>query len=403
MRRLPAAAVFQKNCKVDLWRRSLLLSFRGPPRNLRSVAVWYGWGDPSADLRMTDSRTLQFSAAVFTTLGFLLGAVGCDRAAPSPAPQTVVVYTSVDQVFAEPICRQFEQATGIQVQLVPDTEETKSTGLLNRLIAEKERPRADVFWSGDPVRAAVLKAKGVSAAYLSPAAAGLPTEFSDPEHHWTSFSARARVLIYNKNLVPEDQRPTSIRDLAAPRFQNKACVANPLFGTSAMHAAALFQQLGDDRAKQFFQSLVDNRVQILSSNGEVRRRVANGQFAIGLTDTDDVNVAIQEGKPVGFVYPDQAGLGTLLVPNAAVLIAGGPNRQQGKRFIDFLLSAKTEAALARSEAAQIPLRPDVALPAGFPFLPIDQLRTMSVDYARLADKLESITPGFLKPWVDANQ
>ena len=215
------------------------------------------------------------------------GLTGCSRPQSSSADsKTVVVYTSVDEVFAEPICKQFERETGIKVELVPDTEETKSTGLLNRLIAEKERPRADVFWSGDPVRAAILKSKGVSVAYKSPAAEGLPAEFSDAEHHWSSFSARARVIIYNKDLVAEDQKPTSIHDLADARFKRKACLANPLFGTTSMHAAALFQSLGDDDAKKLFQSLVDNDVKILWSNGEVRRRVANGEFAIGLTDTD---------------------------------------------------------------------------------------------------------------------
>ena len=87
----------------------------------------------------------------------------------------VVVYTSVDDVFSCPIAEQFEQRTGITVKLVTDTEETKSTGLLNRLIAEKKRPRADVFWSGDPIRAAILKSKGISAPYHSAAAKGLPT------------------------------------------------------------------------------------------------------------------------------------------------------------------------------------------------------------------------------------
>ncbi len=66
----------------------------------------------------------------------------------------VVAYTSVDDIFARPIAEKFEQETGIKVKLVTDTEETKSTGLLNRLIAENKRPRADVFWSGDPIRAA---------------------------------------------------------------------------------------------------------------------------------------------------------------------------------------------------------------------------------------------------------
>ena len=69
--------------------------------------------------------------------------VGC--ADSEDAEKQVVVYTSVDDVFARPICEQFEKETGIKVLLVTDTEETKSTGLLNRLIAEKERPRADVF------------------------------------------------------------------------------------------------------------------------------------------------------------------------------------------------------------------------------------------------------------------
>src|SRR2546426_9103295 len=128
------------------------------------------------------------------------------RACHSRAAQEVVVYTSVDDVVARPIAERFEKETGITVQLVPDTEETKSTGLLNRLITEKARPQADVFWSGDPVRAAILKVKGVSTPYHSPQAAGMPQQFSDPQGYWTGFSARARILLYNRKLVAEDQK-----------------------------------------------------------------------------------------------------------------------------------------------------------------------------------------------------
>lgn len=247
-----------------------------------------------------------------------------------------------------------------------------------------------------------MKSKGVSSPYKSPAANGLPTGYSDPDGYWTGFSARARVIIYNKDLVPEDAKPTSIHDLAAPRFKGKACLANPLFGTMSMHAAALFQVLGPQEAKKFSQSLVQNKVKILSSNGEVRRRVANGEFAIGLTDTDDVHVAIKEGKPVGFVYPDAEGIGTLVMPNAAVLIARAPHTEQGKRFIDYLLQCETEAALARSEAAQMPLRSSVKLPEDFMFKPVTQLKAMTVNYGKLAAELETISKGFLKEWVDKN-
>ena len=310
----------------------------------------------------------------------------------------VVVYTSVDDVFARPVAARFEKETGIKVRLVPDTEETKSTGLLNRLIAEKKRPQADVFWSGDPVRAAILKGKEVSAPYQSPQAEGLPQQYSDPDGYWTGFSARARVLIYNRDLIPEGQKPNSVMDLLDPRFKGKACIANPLFGTTSMHAAALFSVLGEEKAKSFFAGFVDNSGKILSSNGEVRRRVAAGEFAVGITDTDDANVARLEGKPVGIVYPDAEGMGTLIIPNCAVLIQDGPNPEVGRQFIDYLLQPETETILAESEAAQMPLRQGVSTPENV--TPLETLKAMSVEYGKLAGLLDELSKGYLKEWVD---
>lgn len=336
------------------------------------------------------------AVAVILTCMMVVGWSGCSSTTKPHAE--VVVYTSVDDVFARPMAEQFEKETGIKVRLVTDTEETKSTGLLNRLIAEKGRPQGDVFWSGDPVRAAILKAQGVSAPYRSPQAQGLPERYSDPEGHWTGFSARARVLIYNKHLISTGKEPKSVLDLLAPAYQGKACMANPLFGTTSMHAAALFGQLGEAQARKFFEGFAANGGKILSSNGEVRRRVANGEFALGLTDTDDYNVARQEGKPVGVVYPDADGMGTVIVPNCAVLIAGGPNAAAGKKFIDFLLTPETERALAFSEAAQLPVRPGVAVPNYL--TPLDRLKPMPVNYTALAGRLEDLSRGYLKEWVD---
>jgi iron(III) transport system substrate-binding protein len=224
--------------------------------------------------------------------------------------------------------------------------------------------------------------------------------FSDPEGHWTGFSARARIIIYNRNLIAPGQEPASVMDLLNARFKGKAAIANPLFGTTSMHAAALFAVLGDSDARDFFERFTANGGRMLSSNGEVRRRVADGEFALGITDTDDANVARIEGKPVGVVYPDQQGIGTLIIPNCAVLIAGGPNPAQGRKFIDYLLQSKTEQALAESEAAQIPVRPDVPVPASVQRL--TEITPMKVDYEKLGEILEIILQGYLKDWVDRN-
>lgn len=320
--------------------------------------------------------------------------IGCK---PGDKPNAVIVYTSVDDVFARPVCEQFQKQTGVEVKLVSDTEETKSTGLLNRLMAEKSRPQADVFWSGDPVRAAVLKSKGISAPFKPANPADTSGRFSDSAGHWAALSARARVFIVNTNLVSTDAAPRSINALLDSKWNGKACLANPLFGTTSMHAAALFETMGEAKAKEFFERLRANGVKMLSSNGEVKRRVASGEFAFGLTDTDDASVAMKESKPVTMIYPDQDGAGTLIVPNAAVLIANGPNPENGKRFIEYLLTAAVEQSLAESEAAQMPLRPGVPVPPGVKR--VEEIKTMAVDYEKLGARLEELSAGFLRTWA----
>ena len=309
---------------------------------------------------------------------------------------TVVVYTSVDQVFSEPVLKEFERETGIKVKAIYDTEETKSTGVLNRLIAEKDNPQCDVFWSGDPVRVVVLKQKGITQKYLSPQAKDIPAIYKDPDGQWTGFSARARVLIYNKDLMDSTEVPKSIFDLAKPKYYGKVAIANPLFGTTTFHIAALFTALGDNRAKSFLDSLKANGLVIATSNGDVKKRVVTGEIACGLTDTDDAHEALKEGANIGVVFLDQQDdFGTLIMPNTVCLINGAPNPANGKKLIDYLLSRKTEAALAKS-AAQMPLHKGVEIPADVPSL--DNIIPMKVDYNRAAEKLEQIQP-WIKQWI----
>ena len=104
----------------------------------------------------------------------------------SKGRQSVVVYVSEDQVFSEPILKDFERETGITVKPVFDTEEAKSTGVMNRLLAEKNNPQADVYWANEPIRAEVLKQENVAAPYQSPSAEGILAEFKDPQGFWTA-------------------------------------------------------------------------------------------------------------------------------------------------------------------------------------------------------------------------
>ncbi|PVY38338.1 MULTISPECIES: extracellular solute-binding protein [Pontibacter] len=310
----------------------------------------------------------------------------------------VVVYTSVDQVFAEPILHDFERETGIKVKAVFDTEETKSTGVLNRLIAEANNPQCDLFWSGDPVRANVLKQKGISQPFSPEAAQTIPGHFIDEEKHWTGFSSRARVLIYNKDLLPANQVPTSIFDLTKEEYRGKVTVANPLFGTTSFHMAAIFAALGDEQAKKWLDDLKANNVVIATSNGDVKKRVANGEVWLGLTDTDDANEAMKEGAPIGVVFLGQQDIGTLIIPNTLSLIKGSPNPEEAQRLANYLMSEETQLKLAHS-SAQMPLSKGVEVPEGV--FSLDKVKPMRVDYDKSSKKLEEIQP-YLKEWVETN-
>ena len=170
-------------------------------------------------------------------------------------PRTVTVYVSTDRVFSEPVLRQYEQRSGVKVNPVYDTEETKSTGLANRLLAEKNRPQADVFWSNEPVRTLVLKSRGVLAPYQSANANGIPAALMDPEHFWTGFSARIRVIAYNTKLVKAEHAPRSVFDLADPQWKDQVAMADPRFGSTSFHVAALYALAGDAKMDDYFRRL----------------------------------------------------------------------------------------------------------------------------------------------------
>src|SRR5438477_12799658 len=178
--------------------------------------------------------------------------------------KTVVIYVSEDQVFSEPILKDFERDTGITVKSVFDTEESKSTGVTNRLIAEKDNPQADVYWANEPVRAEALKQRGVSTPYVSASAEGIADQFKDPDHYWTGFSARARVLLINAKSTIQ---PAGVMAYTDPLAKGRTAIANPLFGTTTDYVAALFTIWGDDRAKTFMNDIKKNGVKMTSSNG----------------------------------------------------------------------------------------------------------------------------------------
>lgn len=295
-----------------------------------------------------------FGLALWCVLFALTGCGGTDT-----NNNEVVVFTALDRVYSEPILKRFEAQTGIKVLAKYDAEASKTTGLINQIIARKDDPECDVLWNNELVQTQHLAGLGLLEPYDRPSAARFGPSFKDPQHRWTGFAARARVFIYNTDLVSPEDVPASLADMTAPKWRGQCAIALPFFGTTFTHVSVLRQDWGDERLEQWLADIKANGVAIAAGNGPVRDLVASGERAFGLTDTDDAHGAMLDGKPVAVVVPD-ADQGTVLIPNSVALIAGCKHPEQAKRLIDFLLSAEVEIALAEARSAQVPLGDDLA-------------------------------------------
>lgn len=306
-----------------------------------------------------------------------------------PSGPEVIVYTALDSEFSEAIFKDFTAETSITVRPKFDTESTKTVGLAKAILAESDRPRCDVFWNNEILNTLRLQKQGLLDVYRPPVAKEYPQPFRSPKGTWHGFAARARVLIVNTEKVPKEQWPQSIHALADPRWRGRCGMAKPLFGTTVTHAVCLFAHWGDEKAKDFFRKVKQNRVSIESGNKQVAIKVAAGALLFGLTDTDDAIIEKENGRPVEIIYPDQDedGLGTLFIPNTLAIIKGGPNPEHARKLVDYLLSTKVEAKLAAGRSAQIPLNPKVE--AKVRVETPKTIKAMKIDFDAAAEKWDT--------------
>ncbi len=277
--------------------------------------------------------------------------------------KTLVVYCAHDSIFADSIIQRFEQSTGIDVQVRYDEEANKSLGLTNLLIAEKNQPRCDVFWNNQTLGTIRLKKEGVLQPCEASLFARIPQQFRDPDREWAGFAARLRVYIVNTDLMPATE--VAVENALASDSLSQAAIAVPLFGTTLSHYAFLCDEMGFEELKSWHRSLRDRGIREARGNGAVKDLVAEGACQVGFTDTDDVFVAIDQGKPVRMLPIRLKSGKTICLPNSVAKIRDCPHPELADKFIRYLLSEEVEIMLANSASRQIPLGPvdETQLPA----------------------------------------
>jgi iron(III) transport system substrate-binding protein len=278
---------------------------------------------------------------IVVLLFLLICLIGCTQS----NKEELIIYTSVDQNISEQILVDFEAESGISVKAVYDIEASKTTGLANRLIAEKDNPQADVFWNSEIMMTINLKEADVFQPYISKQSQPIPSSYKDAEGYWTGFGGRARVMIINTDLVKLHE-PSSILDLINDDYKHyKKAIAYPMFGTSLTHLYIMNQLWGEEKTLEFFLEAQENNTLIVDGNSVVRDLVVSGVAAFGITDTDDAFVAMKKNDYIKVLYLDQVSSGTLVIPNTVGLIKDCNNPEPAKAFIDYLLRKETEEKL----------------------------------------------------------
>lgn len=317
--------------------------------------------------RTRASFTLTLALALL--LDFSLSA--CSRTDDELPRRELVLYSSVDDELLREVIRIYEAESGVSVLVVGDTEATKTTGLVMRLIAEKGAPRADVWWSSEAFGTIRLAQDGVLERYTSTTGEAefvgeWPPRLRGANGAWYGFAQRARVIAYSPSRVGESDIPRTLADLTGRRWKGRVGMARPAFGTTRGQMGALMHQWGRTAFGRWASAMRENDLRLYDGNASVVRAIAQGEIDAGITDTDDVWSAERNDWDIKLVYESADphagdGLwpsnGPMVIPNTAGIVHGAPHPSQARAFMDFLVSARCENLIASSASRNVPVIP----------------------------------------------
>lgn len=266
------------------------------------------------------------------------------------AQEKVVLYTAHKTSLVQSLAPVFERETGIKTEVI----QLGSGEVFRRVRAEARAPKADVVWS---VSGSLLTENAdLLEPYKSKEAANIDPRFVKGEA-WTPYTAVIYVLMQNTRMIKDAETPKTLADLADPKWKGKIASARADNSGSAFQQMMTVLSASGADGWQKYGEIAKNFV-LTDSSGSVPRYVADGETPLGLTLEDNALEYKVGGAPVKLAYLSD---GTTAAPDGVALVKGAPNAENGKKFIDWALSKKTQELLVK-EAGRRSVRPDVAGP-----------------------------------------
>jgi iron(III) transport system substrate-binding protein len=339
---------------------------------------------------------LKYIPFLFASVGLMLAA--CTTPSPttnnppstpsepqgSPVSGRLVVYSGRSEPLIQPVLAAF-QAHHADVEVL--LKSGSNSALANALLEERNNPQADLFITTEMTTIQALNRQGIFQSYRSPAASSIPPEYIGPEDGWIGLTRRARVIMYNSELVSADEAPESIFELSDPKWRGQIATAGSTNGSMQAQIAALRQLIGEEATEAWLRDMVANDVTFFGGHTDVRKAVGAGEFNLGLVNHYYYYLQKEEGSPVGIVFPDQGEGQIGLITNATsvAIVAGASNPVAAQALVDFLLSPEGQKIFAELNfeyplVSGVPLHPEVE--------PLENYRLADVDIAATALNLD---------------
>ncbi|MCO5091267.1 ABC transporter substrate-binding protein [Bosea sp. (in: a-proteobacteria)] len=317
----------------------------------------------------------------------LIGQAGLARAQNASVEQLlaaakkegkVVVYSIFPQTVEAAMMAMYQQDTGITMEYSriggtnPTlqkfyTQEKVGQHLTDVIVLEKS---ASIIMANDRL----------AAAYAPPVKSSILPAFQSKDDFAHTAIASFQVVVYNKDLVKQDQLPREWKDLAKPEFKNKIVVGSPENSGSVL---VLIKTLVDMYGWDFIQALISNGLIETTREVEGADLVARGERTVAVIAQTAPAAQIKAGAPIGFHFPDRP----VAVEFSASVPANTPHPNAARHFLNYMLSEKYQTRVV-TDLGGYSVLPQVAPPAGLP--PLASLKVEPFDYAAMLDVRDTI-------------
>ncbi len=317
----------------------------------------------------------------FSVLGLLvvLLALMPITATAQPAGERLVVYSGRSEGLIGPILQQFTAETGVAVDVrYGGTAEMAAT-----ILEEGANSPADVFIAQDAGALGALAAAGRLSVLPSDVLERVPSQYVSSVGQWVGLSGRARVLVYNTDLVQADELPASILDLTQPAWSSRIAWA-PTNGSLQANVTAMRVLLGDDTARAWLEGMVANGAAAYDNNDSIVQAVINGEIPAGLVNHYYVFEFKEQfpDAPIA-IHNFQAGdVGALVNVAGAGIVSSSAQPGLAQRLILYLLGTNAQTYFSM-ETGEYPLV--LNIPANPAVPPLDPALAPNIDLSQLQD------------------